>query len=160
MLSLLYAIIFWLHPLHVSVTEIEYNEKVKALQIISRIFIDDLETCIRAKTQKPELDLMNPKDGLTTKGLVSDYLKDHLKVRLDGKLQSISFLGFEEENFALICYIEIENVKDFKTIDVTNTVITETYDDQSNLVHVTYKGPIKSTRLMRDKPTDRFTFDN
>ncbi|MCB0487712.1 MAG: hypothetical protein KDC99_04505 [Cyclobacteriaceae bacterium] len=160
MLSLLYSVIFWLHPLHVSVTEIEYNEKVNALQIISRIFIDDLETSIRAKVQKPELDLMNPKDGLTTKGLVNDYLKDHLKVRLDGKLQSISLLGFEEENFALICYIEIENVKDFKTIDVTNTVITETYDDQSNLVHVTYKGPIKSTRLMRDKPTDRFTFDN
>lgn len=160
MLSLLYAITFWLHPLHVSVTEIEYNEKVKALQIISRIFIDDLETAIRARIQKPELDLMNPKNGLTTKGLVGEYLKDHLKVRLDGKPQSITLLGFEEENFALICYIEIENVKDFKTIEVTNTVITEAYDDQSNLVHVTYKGPIKSTRLMRDKPTDRFTFDN
>lgn len=103
---------------------------------------------------------MNPKDGLTTKGLVNDYLKDHLKIRLDGKVQPISLLGFEEENFALICYIEIEDVRDFKTIEVTNTVITETYDDQSNLVHVTYKGPIKSTRLMRDKPTDRFTFDN
>ncbi|MGE0587048.1 MAG: DUF6702 family protein [Cyclobacteriaceae bacterium] len=160
MLSLLYAFIFWLHPLHVSVTEIEYNEKMNALQIISRIFIDDLETCIRATIQKPELDLMNPKDGLTTKGLVNDYLKDHLKIRLDGKVQPISLLGFEEENFALICYIEIEDVRDFKTIEVTNTVITETYDDQSNLVHVTYKGPIKSTRLMRDKPTDRFTFDN
>lgn len=159
MLNLLFAITLWLHPLHVSVTEIEYNEKVKALQIISRIFIDDLETSIRANIQKPELDLMNPSGGLSTKELVSNYLRDHLKVKLDGAPQSMTLLGFEEENFALVCYIEIENVKNFKTIDVTNTVITETYDDQSNLVHVTYKGPIKSTRLMRDKPTDRFTFE-
>lgn len=158
MLSFLYSFILLFHPLHISVTEIEYNEKAQALQIISRIFVDDLETAVRAKTNLPELDILNPGKDLTTKGLVSDYLKDHLKIKLDGKLQQLNFLGYEEENFALICYIEIEKVKEFKIIEVENTVITEAFDDQSNLVHVTYKGPIKSMRLMRDKPSDKFTF--
>lgn len=158
MLSLLYTFCLWLHPLHISVTEIEYNEKVQALQIISRIFVDDLETSIRATKNMPELDILNPGPGLTTKALVADYLKDRLVIKLDGKAQVLNFLGYEEENFALICYIEIEKVKTFKTIEVVNTVITETYDDQSNLVHITYKGPIKSMRLMRDKPSDKFSF--
>lgn len=158
MLSFLYSFILLFHPLHISVTEIEYNEKAQALQIISRIFVDDLETAVRAKTSLPELDILNPGKDLTTKGLVSDYLKDHLKIKLDGKVQQLNFLGYEEENFALICYIEIEKVKEFKIIEVENTVITEAFDDQSNLVHVTYKGPIKSMRLMRDKPSDKFTF--
>jgi len=140
------------------VTEIEYNEKVKALQIISRIFIDDLETSIRAKKNQPELDILNPPNGVTTRQLAAEYLQDHLRIRLDGKHQQLNFLGYEEEDFAMICYIEIENVKDFKVLEVENTVITEIYDDQSNLVHVTYKGPIKSTRLKRDKPFDKFTF--
>lgn len=159
MISLVYTLLFFLHPLHVSVTEIEYNEKAKALQIISRIFIDDLETSIRKKTGIDELDILNPKDGLKTEELVGNYLKDHFQIKLDGKEQKTNFLGYEVEDFALICYIEIENVKGFKSIQVTNTVITEMYDDQSNLVHVTYKGPIKSMRLMRDKPSDTFTFE-
>lgn len=158
MLSIFYSFLLLFHPLHISVTEIEYNEKAEALQIISRIFVDDLEVAIRAKIGSPELDILNPKNGLTTKGLIADYLKDHLKIRLDGKEQQLNFLGYEEENFAFICYIEIEKIKSFKVIEVENTVITETYDDQSNLVHVTYKGPIKSMRLMKDKPSDKFIF--
>lgn len=159
MISILYSILLLFHPIHISVTEIEYNEKVKALQIITRIFIDDLESAVRSRTQQPELDILHPPKGLTTEELLSGYLKDHFKIKLDGKDQKMNFLGYEEENFAFVCYIEIENVKDFKVAEVTNTVITDLYDDQSNLVHITYKGPIKSTRLMRDKPSDKFTFE-
>lgn len=158
MLTFIYTLALIFHPLHISVTEIEYNEKARALQIISRIFIDDLETSIRSRKNMPELDILNPPNGITTKDLAAEYLKDHLKITLDGQLQKLNFLGYEEENFAMVCYIEIENIKDFKVIEVENTIITETYDDQSNLVHVTYKGPIKSTRLKRDKPSDKFTF--
>lgn len=158
MVTLIYSFFLFLHPLHISVTEIEYNEKVEALQIISRIFVDDLETAVRGQLKKPELDILNPGKDLTTKQLVADYIAEHLKIKLDGKAQQLNFLGYEEENFALVCYIEIEKIKSFKTIEVTNTVITEIYDDQSNLVHVTYKGPIKSMRLMRDKPSDKFSF--
>jgi len=159
MLSTLYGILLLFHPLHISVTEIEYNEKAKALQIISRIFVDDLETAVRSQIGQPNLDILNPGIGQTTEALVAAYLNEHLVIKLDDKVQKINLLGYEEENFALVCYIEIEKVESFRTIDVTNTVITEIYDDQSNLVHITYKGPIKSTRLMRDKPTDRFTFE-
>ena len=66
------------------------------------------------------------------------------------KIQKLNFLGFERDDPAVICYIEIENIKKFKTIEVRNEVIMDLYDDQSNIVHVTYKGPVKSVRLMRD----------
>jgi hypothetical protein len=159
MIVLLYSLLFFLHPVHISVSEINYSEKDKALQITSRMFIDDLELSIRNKRKEPELDLLDPKDGLTTDQLVSEYIKDHFKVKLDGKLQKLNLLGHEKEDVAIICYIEIEKVKKFKTIEVFNDVITEIHDDQSNLVHVTYKGPIKSVRLMRDKPSEVFRFE-
>ncbi len=159
MMYLWSVLFFLLHPVHVSVSEISYSEKDKALQITSRIFIDDLELSIRNKRKEPELDILDPKNGLTTDQLVSDYLKDHFKIKLDGKLQKMKLLGHEAEDAALVCYIEIENVKKVKTIEVFNDVITETHSDQSNLVHVTYKGPIRSVRLMRDKPVEIFMFD-
>jgi hypothetical protein len=159
MCALLVHLLFLLHPIHVSVTEIEYNEKVKSLQIISRIFIDDLELSVRNQINQPDLDILNPKNGNTTEQLVREYLKDHFKIKLDGKLQTMNYLGHEKEDFALVCYIEIENVRKFKAIEVFNDVIMETHDDQSNIVHVTYRGPIKSARLMSDQPRDTFTFE-
>jgi hypothetical protein len=159
MIQLCYTLFFLLHPIHVSVSEINYSEKDKALQITSRFFVDDLELGIRGKLKESELDILEPKNGKTTDQLVNDYLQDHLKIKLGGKMQKVKLLGHEIEEVAILCYLEIENVKKFKAIEVFNDVITEIHNDQSNLVHVTYKGPIKSARLMRDKPTEIFTFE-
>jgi len=160
MISLLYSILLFLHPIHLSVSEINYSEKDKALQITSRIFLDDLELSIRNQRKQPDLDLLEPGAGLTTEQLISNYVLKNFAVKLDGKLQKLNFLGFEREDPAVICYIEIENVKKFKTIEVKNEVIMETHHDQSNLIHVNYKGPVKSLRLMRDKSSDVLTFES
>jgi uncharacterized membrane protein len=160
MISLIYSLFFFLHPIHISVSEINYSEKDKALQITTRIYIDDLELSVRAQRNEPELDLIEPKNGHTTEKMVNEYVAKHLSVKLDGKIQKLTFLGMEREDPALICYIEIENVKKFKTVEVRNDIIMETHDDQSNLVHVTYKGSTKSMRLVRSNPIGSVAFES
>lgn len=159
MMILNFLMIWLLHPVHVSVTEVNYSEKHKSLQITSRIFIDDLELSIQKQLNQESLDIIEPKNGLTTDQLVSAYLKDHLKITLDGKPAKINYLTHEIEDLAIICYLEIENVKKIKVLEVTDNVIQELHADQSNLVHITYKGPVKSFRLIRDKPTETLKFD-
>lgn len=160
LLSILLSWIINLHPIHLSVTEVNYSEKDKTFQITSRIFIDDLELSVRALKKENELNLLEPDKGRKTDDLVSEYLARHLKVKIDGKPVALNYLGSEVEDVALICYIESPVVKKFKTIEVSNDVIQETHADQSNLVHVTYRGQIKSARLMRENPTESFTFTN
>jgi len=158
LLSILSAFLSF-HPIHVSVTEITYDEKEKELEIISRIFIDDLEASIRQARKQPELNLLEPGASITTDQLVRDYVLQQFKVSLDGRAQSIVYLGHEIENEALLCYIQVKNVKKWKGIEVVNKVITELHDDQSNLVHVTVRGNVKSLRLMRNNPSGKLTFD-
>ncbi|MBL7861216.1 MAG: hypothetical protein JNJ65_08640 [Cyclobacteriaceae bacterium] len=160
MISLVYSFLLFLHPIHLSVSEINYSEKDKALQITSRIFLDDLEASIRNQRNQQDLDILEPGAGITAEQLIGEYVLKRFTVKLDSKIQRVNFLGFEREDPAVICYFEIENVKRFKTIEVKNEVIMDLYDDQSNIVHVTYKGPVKSTRLMRDKPADVFIFES
>lgn len=158
MMSLLFGFVLWFHPIHLSITEIDHNEKSKALQMTMRIFIDDLELSIRKKVNDPELDLLEPGNGKTTDNLVKDYLTETVKLKVDKKAVKINYLGHEIEGPAMICYVEIENIKKFTTIEVTNRVILETHDDQSNLVNVNYKDKVKSIRLTNDKPTSSVTF--
>ena len=159
MISLIYSLFFFLHPIHLSVTEITYSEKDKAIQITSRIFIDDLELSIQKQLNQPNLDILEPKNGLTLDQMAQSYLNEHLKVKLDGKPREIKILGHEIEDVAVVFYIEIENVKKIKSMEVLNDVIMETHEDQSNIVHVTYKSPVKSVRLLRDKPSEVFKFE-
>ena len=148
-----------IHPVHISVTEINYSEKDKSLQIVSRLFIDDLELSIRAQRKEAELDIMEPKNRLTTQQLVINYLMEHLKIKLDGKFCKLNFLAVEKEDLSLICYIEIGNVKKMKSLEVFNDAIMSIHEDQSNLVHVTFKSPVKSARLVYTKPSEKFVFD-
>ena len=148
-----------LHPIHVSVTEINYDEKEKELEIISRIFIDDLQAAIREEKKLSELSLLAPVNLGTTDQLVSEYIKQRFKISLDGKAQQVLYLGHEVEGEAILCYIQVKNVKKWNTIDVLDSIITELHDDQSNLVHVTVRDNVKSLRLMRDNPTGKLTFD-
>ena len=157
--SFLVALVCWLHPIHISVTEINYNEKSKSLQITTRVFADELELGVRAQRKEAELDLLEPKNGVATKQMVQDYLLTHIKIKIDGKPVKMNFLGFEKEDISIVSYIEIENVKKLKTIEVFNDIIIEIHDDQSNLVHITYKSPVKSTRLTRENTTEVFKFE-
>ncbi|MEO1098652.1 MAG: DUF6702 family protein, partial [Bacteroidota bacterium] len=63
--SMVLALLSILHPLHVSVCEIEYDSNKKSLEIIQRIFLDDLESEIRLDLNQPELDITLPNNGLT-----------------------------------------------------------------------------------------------
>jgi hypothetical protein len=154
----LIAFWFYLHPIHVSVTEIEYDPKDQALEVMMRVFIDDLELSLKNHLNQPELDVLNPK-GVTTDELVEKYLDKHFKILLDNKLQKTSYLGHEREGEALILYIEVKAVKPWKKITVNNAVIMSTYDDQSNIVHVYVGDNVKSLRLTSNNQQDDLTFD-
>lgn len=148
-----------LHPLHVSVTEIEMNEKNKSLEIMMRVFIDDLEVVLREKIKQPDLDILTTKVP-TVDQMMEDYLKIHFKLSLDNKPLAVKYLGHEQEGDAFIFYIEATNVKKWKTIQVQHDILMETFHDQSNLVHVTLLGVVRSLRLTRDHATDKLTFES
>ncbi len=156
----LVSICFMVHPIHVTVTEIEHDEKDKRLEIMLRVFIDDMELALRKDLNQPDLDILQPKGNLTTDQMIGAYVAKHLKISVDDKPIKLAYLGHEDESDAFILYIEGPNVKKVKTVTVANDFLTEVHEDQSNLVHVTVRGTVKSLRLTRDTPSDKLTFES
>jgi len=162
MTSILSAISFWwlflLHPLHVSVTEIEYDEKDKALEIMMRVFSDDLELAMRKYYKIPDLDILKPQAGSSVDQMMTKYLQENFSVMLDNRNQPFTLLGNENEGDAFVFYIEVPKIKKWKTLKVRNSVLMDTHDDQSNLVHVTVGEEVKSLRLTKNNATGDLTF--
>jgi hypothetical protein len=148
-----------LHPLHVSVTEIKFDPKDKELEITIRIFLDDLEEAIRQERKLPTLDITNPGAGQTTDQLVSTYLSTRLTTKVDNKAVGIKYLGHEIDGDAIVVYAYSPGVKKIRSIGVYHSTITEVYEDQSNLVHITLGEKTRSLRLMRDTPSGNIVFE-
>jgi hypothetical protein len=135
------------HPLFVSVTEMNYNNTDKDLEISCKIFTDDFEKTL-SNVYHTKVDLSSPANKKENDKLVTEYIKTHLQVKLDNKAVTLTFVGFEKENDAVWSYFEVDNTTAApKKIDVVNSILYESYDKQMNLMHVTVGGNRKSTRL-------------
>ncbi|UII22601.1 DUF6702 family protein [Fulvivirga ligni] len=148
----------WVHPMHVSVCEINFNQKDHSLEFTHHIFIDDLEKSFRQSFNKPYLDINNPDVGKTTDELVAAYMKKHFKVTVNGKSALPKYLGHEVENDAIYTYMELDGVKTLSSIRIFNDVLTEVYDDQVNLVHVEIGEDISSMKLTPQRKIDELKF--
>src|SRR3954468_22392466 len=72
------------HPFYVSVTEINHNQKQQNLEISCKTFLDDMEKTLE-KQYKTPVELTKPKDPKKAQQMVSEYIKKHLLLKVDGK---------------------------------------------------------------------------
>jgi hypothetical protein len=134
------------HPFHVSVVEINHNAADKTLEITCKLFTDDFENVLK-KNYSTKVDLINPPDKKAMDTLVKKYILSHFSITADGRLQSLTYLGFEREEDAVYGYLQAENLAAIKKVEITNKLMHDLFDDQTNIMHVIVNGERKSTRL-------------
>ncbi|CAN5898580.1 hypothetical protein BH11BAC4_BH11BAC4_26280 [soil metagenome] len=146
-----------LHPIFVSVTEIEHNAKEKTLEISCKIFTDDFEKTLR-QAYKTHIDLLKPADKDAMNKLVNDYVQKHLQVNVDGKTVQLKFIGYEQLEEGISSYYQADNITSVKNIMVTDNILYEYKAEQLNLIHVTVNGSRKSTKLSNPESKASFSF--
>jgi hypothetical protein len=145
------------HKFYVSVTEIEYNEEQKSLQIISRVFIDDLEDMLKKRYDR-SLKLSKSSESKDVRAYLEKYLSQKFSIEVNGKKVDVKYLGKEYDNDMAILYLEATNVQDLKSVKVKNAVLTDMFDEQKNLVHVEYRGTTKSLILTKSMDQNMLNF--
>jgi len=145
------------HPFYVSVTEIDYNAREGSLEISCKMFADDFENTLREQF-KTKIDFAQPKDSKQLERMVYQYVQKHLQLKVNGKPASLQFVGFEKENEAAWCYLQVSNVPAVKRLDITNSLLYESYDSQISIMHVSVNGNRQSTRLINPESNTSFTF--
>ena len=146
------------HEYYVSVTTIEYAKEQKSLQIISQIFIDDFEKLIRARyDERITLDTENEPE--TVNAYMKRYLEDKLKIRVNGTSVNFKFIGKEYKDDITYCYLEVENVSDIKSIEVTNQILFDILQEQQNIVRLKLLNKNKSFLLLPQKDSCMLNFE-
>lgn len=145
------------HPFFVTVTEMVFDSTQSELQVSSKIFTDDFEKTLR-KTYKGEIDLLDSALKPKMDSLVANYFSKHLHVKIDDTDLLLKYLGSEQEDDAVIYYLQIDDLAKIKKIEVTDDLLFEYKTRQTNLVHVTVSGIRKSARLNNPDAKTSFGF--
>lgn len=147
------------HKFYVSVTEVEYNQNQSSLQIISRVFTDDMEKLLQTRYLK-DLYLARESEHDQADVYLEEYLSQKLKITVDGTSYPHTFLGKQYDNDLLILYIEVEDVKAVSQIYVKNQILTDLFPGQKNVVHVEVGDKTRSLLLNRDRDSGLLNFGN
>lgn len=151
LILLLPLLAFTAHKFYVSVTNINYSTEHEALQITSRIFIDDLENVLLERYAF-KAELATDDESEHANAYVEKYFRTKFVVKLNGEYTEYAFLGKKYDNDIAVCYLEIPNVKlnSLTSIEIQNEVLTDLFDEQQNVVHFKINTTKKSFVLVKE----------
>ncbi|ASU36318.1 DUF6702 family protein [Mucilaginibacter xinganensis] len=140
------------HPIHVSTTNISYNNQDSKLEVICTIFTDDFEAAL-VKQFHAKTDLNKAEMHAAMDALVKRYVLSNLLVKTGAASLNLNYVGFEINKEATDVYFESDKIQAVKKVDVDVSLLHNLFDDQMNIVHITVGGVRKSEKL--DYPNKR-----
>ncbi len=150
------GIIALLHPFYVSVIEIQHNATEKNVDVSVRIFTEDLEAGLKKMNNK--VDLIHPTDQSLNNQMINAYISNKLKIKIDGKLYPLHYVGYEQQQESIWTYFDIPNISSFKKVEVDCNILYDFEKNQINIFHVKENGIEKSYKLDYPKTIASFDF--
>tara|TARA_R110000868_G_scaffold3388_1_gene21868 strand:+ start:2551 stop:3054 length:504 start_codon:yes stop_codon:yes gene_type:complete len=132
-----------IHKYYISVTQIDYIKEKQTVQITTRIFIDDFENLLRQRYDK-NITLAGKNESKNVNEYIESYLKDKLRIKISGQDTNLLFIGKDYDLDIMRCYLEIDNVKEISSIEVSNKVLFDVFEDQKNIIKTNINSKQKS----------------
>ena len=82
----------------------------------------------------------------------------NLSIYLDNNKYDLFYLGSELKNEIIIIYLELEDVPEFKSIELKNTILFDLFEKQQNIIHLKKGVNKRSFILRKDVPNVSFEF--
>jgi hypothetical protein len=135
-LILILLISFWQlaytsHPFHASITECNYNDETKGLEITLRLFTDDLSQAIDMEISEGD----KISDDLNAK--IKEYLLSNFSLTTkEGQALAIQYIGLERDFDISFAYFEIESFPLLSEYQISQTVFFDQFNDQTNILNL------------------------
>lgn len=126
---------FSMHKYYVSLCEIEYIAAQQSLQITLGVNLEDLEFTLNKNSGK-QLNLASKIEIENVDVYYKKYLNEHLSIAVNGKNLGYKYLGKEYDGEVVRFYLEINDIKELKSIEVTNNILIENFPDQKNIIKI------------------------
>ncbi|MEO1052103.1 MAG: DUF6702 family protein [Bacteroidota bacterium] len=150
------------HPLRLSICEIEYTSSKQLLTINLKLFLTDVNEALVFDPNSKELAFCQPNESAKADQLLLEYLNEFFYVKANGKQVDLKIkskrLSGEGDNTALGVYFEYRQPSPLTSLEVKNTVFTDLFFDQNNIIYIYVNKENKSLMLNKKTPAHKLTF--
>ena len=150
------------HPLRLSLCEIEYSSDNQLLTVNLKLFLTDVNEAIVFDPYSKELAFCQPDESAKANKLLMDYINRFFYVKANHKPVDLSIkskkLSGEGDNTALWIYFEHRQSEPLTSLDIKNAVFTDLFFDQNNIVYVHFNAESKSMMLNKKTPVHELEF--
>ena len=135
-LLLFFLLIF--HPVHVSVTSMEYNKGEKVFLVSFKVFTDDFETIVERK-YCVSLNLGKEDELKNAKKYFSRYFGESFSFMVNGEeLKEPVFLEKKMDDIAVWLYYKYPISGNVEEVEIKNVIMLDIFSDQSNMLIFKY----------------------
>jgi hypothetical protein len=125
---------FSTHKFYLSLTQIDYVATQKSLQIVTRIFTDDLEFALNQRAQIDTLELNTERTPKNIDKLYADYLRKKLQFKVNNTVREFDYIGSEYSDGMVLFYLEIPKIDSLQQLEVRNQILISSISEQENIV--------------------------
>ncbi len=155
-LILLLACSSWLHPVHVSVTNLDLDPVRGKVELSVKIFADDFQDLILHK-YGVQLNIVEQQDPGDRISAVNAYIQEALQLVFNGeKAADLQFVESKLNEGAIWLYYRYEYAGKIQRVDILNRVMLDKFTDQTNLMIVSYDDQQNGYKL--DNKTNELSF--
>lgn len=148
---------FTAHEYFVTITEAEYNLDNNSVEVSIKFIGHDLEYALEQQGME-DLFLGTEYEVEQADEYLMNYISDRFRFTVDGEELDFAFIGKEVTNEDFIyCYIEAMDVDEFSELTIKNTLLTEQFDQQSNIVYFKKGEQSLSLTLRKDHKEETHT---
>lgn len=128
----------WLHPVHVSLLNVDLDPKTGKIEIAFRIFSDDFENVILNK-YSVDLDISSKVEPGDKIDAIHKYIDESFELRInDTQIDKWEYAGNQIDEEAIWLYYTNKYHGKIKKVSILNEVLIDLYEDQTNLVIVSW----------------------
>ena len=139
-----------IHPIHVSVTSMEYQDTDQEFKVAFRIFYDDFESIIGIK-YGVQLRLGTPYEMQDGPVYYTRYISEKFIFEADGQMLKPEFQYKEIIDFSIWLYYKYQCPEDIQRMVIKNELMMDMFDDQTNLMIIKYRDFEKGYTLRKGK---------
>ncbi|MCB8994865.1 MAG: hypothetical protein H6538_04580 [Bacteroidales bacterium] len=150
----LYAV----HPVHVSVCNLELSEAEKSLSV--KVFTNDFALCLKNTYQK-EVE-MEKADEVANASIISDYVNSCLIIEVNkSKKLRLIYQTSEINEDAIWFHFRVDGLEPAaRSLKITNKLMFDLWDDQTNLLIINWKGKENGYRFNKYNPETSIELEN
>lgn len=138
------------HDFYISICYVDYNVNNKSIEIAVKVFTDDFEKAIE-ELYVERLHLGTDKEDIKAELYIQAYLLENFKLRVNQQKVALQYLGKEVDWENTWLYIEVPNVPSIESLEFTNQLLVDAFEEQKNTVHLNIKEAKETFIFHKDK---------